>query len=299
MKAARCSPISDNVVLCVSTFCTVSLNLPLNVSTSRNPSIFQPIWLRALCIVAGVLLLGDALVLMMYGMFNVGIIVPAATGAALLGMVLWRKRISLLLARRPALRWYWRLGWLLLALWLISLLVFWLRIAQQMHAERAPQPVDAIIVLGSATRDGQPSQTLAQRLDVAAALAKNQPHALITTSGGVDFGETESEGRIMARYLEQRHGIAPERLIMEEKSTSTALNLSLSMALLQARNLSAASPIAIVTSDFHTPRAQWIADKVGLQNARTVGAPTPLSIRFNAWLREYFAVASSWLLREF
>ena len=86
---------------------------------------------------------------------------------------------------------------------------------------------------------------------------------------------------------------------MEERSTSTALNLSLSMELLAAHKLSADNSIAIVTSDFHTPRAQWIADKVGLKNAHTVGAPTPLSIRFNAWLREYFAVASSWVLREF
>ena len=273
--------------------------VPLIRSTNHSPSILQPLWLRVLCGVIGVLLLGDAVVLMGYGMFNVGILVPAVIGAVLLAMLIWRQRISQTLARHSTLRTIWRWGWILFALWLISLLVFWLRIAQQMHSEKTQQPVDAIIVLGSATRDGQPSQTLAHRLDVAAALAKSQPNALIATSGGIDFGETESEGRIMARYLEQRHGITPARLIMEERSTSTALNLSLSMDLLAARDLSADSSIAIVTSDFHTPRAQWIADKVGLKNAHTVGAPTPLSIRFNAWLREYFAVASSWVLREF
>ena len=273
--------------------------VPLTRSTNHSPSILQPLWLRVLCGVIGVLLLGDAVVLMGYGMFNVGILVPAVIGAALLAMLIWRQPLSQALARHSTLRKIWRWGWILFALWLISLLVFWLRIAQQMHADKSQQPVDAIIVLGSATRDGQPSQTLAHRLDVAAALAKVQPNALIATSGGVDFGETESEGRIMARYLEQRHGIAPARLIMEERSTSTALNLSLSMELLAAHDLSADAHIAIVTSDFHTPRAQWIADKVGLQNAHTVGAPTPLSIRFNAWLREYFAVASSWVLREF
>lgn len=273
--------------------------VPLTRSTNHSPSILQPLWLRVLCGVIGALLLGDAVVLMGYGMFNVGILVPAVIGAVLLAMLIWRKRLSEMLARHSTLRKIWRWGWILFALWLISLLVFWLRIAEQMHAEKTQQPVDAIIVLGSATRDGQPSQTLAHRLDVAAALAKVQPNALIATSGGVDFGETESEGRIMARYLEQRHGIAPARLIMEERSTSTALNLSLSMELLAAHDLSADAHIAIVTSDFHTPRAQWIADKVGLQNAHTVGAPTPLSIRFNAWLREYFAVASSWVLREF
>ncbi|QNP50362.1 YdcF family protein [Diaphorobacter aerolatus] len=236
---------------------------------------------------------------MMYGMFNVGIIVPAVTGTALLCMVIWRGRISLALERHALLRRLWRLGWMVFALWLISLLAFWLRIAQQTHDDKPAAAVDAIIVLGSATRDGQPSQTLAQRLDVAARLARAQPAALVVTSGGVDFGEVESEGRIMSRYLEQKHGIAPQRLIMEEKSTSTALNLSLSLALLAERGVSSNSSIAIVTSDFHTLRALGIAQKAGLTNAHTVGAPTPLSIRFNAWLREYFAVASSWLLREF
>ncbi|MBF5007455.1 YdcF family protein [Diaphorobacter caeni] len=236
---------------------------------------------------------------MLYGMFNVGILVPAVVGTVLLAMLVWRGPISRLLAARPRLRRLWRLGWWLFGIWVVSLLVFWLRIAQQMHGDGEPQPVDAIIVLGSATRDGQPSQTLALRLDTAATVAAQQPKALIATSGGVDFGESESEGRIMARYLQQRHGIATERLVMEEQSTSTALNLSLSMGLLAARNLPADASIAIVTSDFHTPRAQWIARKVGIRNAHTVAAPTPLSIRFNAWLREYFAVASSWLLREF
>jgi hypothetical protein len=30
-----------------------------------------------------------------------------------------------------------------------------------------------------------------------------------------------------------------------------------------------------------------------------VGAATPLYVRYNAWLREYFAVLSGFLLREY
>ena len=30
-----------------------------------------------------------------------------------------------------------------------------------------------------------------------------------------------------------------------------------------------------------------------------VSAPTPLLIRYNAWLREYFAFISGWLLDEY
>jgi len=41
-------------------------------------------------------------------------------------------------------------------------------------------------------------------------------------SGGVDFGETASEGRIMGDYL-RAQGMAPERILQEERSTSTEL----------------------------------------------------------------------------
>ncbi len=184
-------------------------------------------------------------------------------------------------------------------MWLVSLLVFWAHLLSASSGLPPDQPVQAIVVLGSATRDGQPSLTLAQRLDRAAELAARQPKALVLTSGGVDFGESESEGAIMARYLQQRHGLPPERLLMEERSTSTALNLAWSLPLLQARGVEPQAAIAIVTSDFHTLRAGWIAERSGYGQAFTVGAPTPVTIRANAWLREYFAVISGWVLGEF
>ena len=57
-------------------------------------------------------------------------------------------------------------------------------------------------------------------------------------------------------------------------------------------------PVVVVTSDFHTLRAQAIARRQGWQQVQAVGAPTPLYLRYNAWLREYFALASSRLLGE-
>ena len=59
------------------------------------------------------------------------------------------------------------------------------------------------------------------------------------------------------------------------------------------------SKIAIVTSDFHTLRAGAIAKKQGYRNFITVGAGTPITTRYNAWLREYFAYLSGWVLGEY
>ncbi len=138
---------------------------------------------------------------------------------------------------------------------------------------------------------------LRARLDKAHALAAAHPQAWVVVSGGVDFGETLSEGEVMGNYLRQQ-GLDPARILQEERSTSTELNLQYSLPLLQAQGLGLDSAVAVVTSDFHTLRAQRIAQKIGYTRALAVAAPTPLYIRYNAWLREYFAMASSWLLRE-
>ena len=85
--------------------------------------------------------------------------------------------------------------------------------------------VKAIIVLGSGVENGQPSAILAKRLDTAAPVALSQPHAKVVLTGGLDFSEKESEALVMSRYLEQHFHIAKERMILEDKSTSTELNL--------------------------------------------------------------------------
>lgn len=200
--------------------------------------------LQWLGLITGVVLLGDALVLMARGMFNLGVTLPAALGLLFIGSSWQRAAIARRLHANAWLRRIWWLGWTALALWLVSLLVFWAHLLSAASGPAPDQPLKAIVVLGSATRDGQPSLTLAQRLDRAAVLAASQPQALVLTSGGVDFGETESEGAIMARYLQQRHGLAARRLLKEERSTSTALNLAWSLPLLRERGVDPSRPLS-------------------------------------------------------
>ena len=257
-------------------------------------------WARTACLLVGSVLLADALVLMAMGFFMVGVTVPAALGLVLcfLGMRWHRVRDGFYRMRWGAAAW--RTGWLFLAAWVCSVAVFWAVLAQQVDALGQADPAaapQAIVVLGSGTPKGQPSPALRARLDTAHALAAAHPHAWVVVSGVVDFGETLSEGEVIGNYLRQQ-GLDPARILQEERSTSTELNLQYSLPLLQAQGLGLDSAVAVVTSDFHTLRAQRIARKMGYTRARAVAAPTPLYIRYNAWLREYFAMASSWLLRE-
>lgn len=253
-------------------------------------------WLLALI---GSVLLLDALVLMLLGHFNVGVVVPAALGLVFCTLAWQWARVQHWRAAKPLHARIWALGWSLFALWLLSLLLFWSRLFSLGLQPAEVPAVQAIVVLGSGTLDGQPRPVLAQRLDTAAELAQLQPQALIAVCGGVDWGEKESEAEVMARYLTQRHGIAPERLVLEKLSTSTELNLQLSRPLLAERGVAADAPMAMVSSDFHLMRAMGIAQRQQLSTIYPVAAPTPMATRFNAWLREYFAMASSWLLREF
>lgn len=256
--------------------------------------------LRLACLLAGAVLLADGLVLMSMGLFSMGVTVPGALGLALCMLTWGWHPLQARLGRAGWTRRAWRAGWLLFLAWVASVGLFWNALAGQVQAFNAAAgdvPLKAIIVLGSGTPNGQPSPALRARLDKARELAAAHPAAWVVVSGGVDFGETASEGRIMGDYL-RAQGLAAERILQEERSTSTELNLRYSLPLLQAKGLGLTSPMAVVTSDFHTVRAQRIARRIGYTQSVVAAAPTPLYLRYNAWLREYFATASSWILGE-
>lgn len=154
------------------------------------------------------------------------------------------------------------------------------------------------MVLGSGTPRCQVSPTLAERLKVARQWAQRLPQAPVVVSGGKDLWLDCTESAVMQTWLVQ-HGVDATRIVQELRSTSTAENLQFSQALLAARGMDAAQPVLIVTSDFHQLRARWIARRAGFTQVRSAGGPTPLYLRGNAYLREYFAFISGWLLGEY
>jgi uncharacterized SAM-binding protein YcdF (DUF218 family) len=256
------------------------------------------IWPQVPCLVVGLLLMADAFYLMAVGVFSFGVILPLALGIAL-SLLGWRwASIQRWLAADARRRAAWRWMWVAVLVWVSTVALFWTvlaRIASGVSAGPAPA---TILVLGSGTPNGKASPVLAARLDLALQQARRYPQALVVVSGGVDSSETLSEARLMGDYLRAR-GLVAARIVQEEKSTSTAENLLLTKALLEQRGVSADAPVRLVTSDFHTLRARWIAERAGYAQVSLAGAATPLYVRYNAWLREYFAVLSGWALREF
>lgn len=263
---------------------------------------FKPILMttyRLLLLLLGSILFLDGLILILNGKIHIGIVIPLLIGLALLLYAIFFQSLHQQLQQKPILKKLWHVGCITFAVWLMSFLVFAWILQQQIKQHPDVHRVEAIIVLGSGIKNGQPSAALAKRLDTAASFYQQYPNAIIVLSGGVDFGERDSEAKIMARYLENQYGISPFNMLLEDKSTSTQLNLKNSKVLLQQHSRELHQPIAIVTSDFHTVRAAAIAKKEGYSNIVMISAPTPLSIRYNAWLREYFAFILGKVLNEY
>lgn len=192
-----------------------------------------------------------------------------------------------------------RFIWIGFFAWLLSLVLFFGYIQFNKEFNTQNQTPKAIIVLGGGVENAQPTPSLANRLDAAIVYAHAKPSTLIIVSGGLVFGEDYTEAEIMKNYIVQHYPILKNPIKTENRSTSTELNLAYSEKVLSTQGISKSEPIAIVSSDFHLPRAKAIAAQQGYGNIITVSSETPLYIRYHSWLREYFAYLSGWLLNEY
>lgn len=257
--------------------------------------------LRCFCFIIGIFLLLNGIYLIALQKIHLGTILPVILGSLFILTSCFYKKIALWKQHSTRFASCWRWAWRGFWIWLITLFMFFgylhIQILSSQH-----QPIDklsAIIVLGSQVNHGQPSPPLASRLDTAAPIAQAFPTAKIVVTGGLGYKQTETEADVMARYLQKIHHIKQQQIILEDKSTSTELNLKNSIPLLAAYHITPQHPIAIVTNDFHSLRAKKIAEKLGYQHIISISAPTPLQTRYNSWLREYFAFLSGWILGEY
>jgi len=151
---------------------------------------------------------------------------------------------------------------------------------------------DVVIVLGAGIRGEEVGAHLARRLDTAADYLSRNPDAVVIVCGGLGAGELITEAEAMARYL-IRYGISPERIIKEDRSTSTYENLTFAREILNEYFPNGFRAV-LVTNDFHIYRAVSLARRAGLYVNR-LGASTPLSALPANYLREMTAILNMWL----
>ena len=152
-----------------------------------------------------------------------------------------------------------------------------------------------LIVLGAAVYRDQPSLTLVRRLEGALAYLNEHPDTVAIVSGGMGKGETVTEAQAMYDWLTQ-HGVAPERVIMETKATSTLENLQYAFDIIHSRGDDPKGNVAIVSSAYHLYRAKLMAKNLGVSDAAGVAAPWGyFFVMINYFIREAFGVTHLWV----
>lgn len=157
-----------------------------------------------------------------------------------------------------------------------------------------PEPgLDYIVVLGAQVKGNRPSLALSHRIWEAAEYLKENPGTKAILSGGKGTGEDISEAQCMRQELEKL-GISEERLIEENKSTSTQENIVFSHALLEADSRKKAEQkeirIGIVTNNFHIYRGTAIAKKKMSCQIQGIPAKSNKFLQMNYLMREFFGV---------
>lgn len=152
---------------------------------------------------------------------------------------------------------------------------------------------DYVIILGASLRNGKMSKNTVSRLEKAMEYIKGDPEVKIIVTGGTPPGEAISEAAVMEGFLLEQ-GISGDRIIKEDRSTSTYKNFKYSKRILEQTDRAEPISLMIITNEFHQYRARLIARHLGF-TAYGQPAATPLHLAPNCYMREYFAVVKTWL----
>ncbi len=153
------------------------------------------------------------------------------------------------------------------------------------YRDQGRPDLDYIIVLGAQMKPGGPSAVLKFRLDAAYDYLTANEDTLCVVSGGQGANEPCTEAEGMYLYLVDR-GIAPERIIMEDKSTDTSENIAFSAALIGGTD----KDVGIVTNNFHVFRGVMLARHAGFEDACGISARSNVYFQPNNLVREFFGV---------
>lgn len=142
-----------------------------------------------------------------------------------------------------------------------------------------------VILLGAGVNGTTPTRPLVCRLDKATEYMKDNPNTVLIASGGQGMLESISEAECIRRELVKR-GIDENRIILEDKSTSTEENLRYSLEIIKDPN----ADVGLITNSFHEYRAGLIAESEGYTNVTPVPAVTLFPVGIHYIVREFFGV---------
>lgn len=117
--------------------------------------------------------------------------------------------------------------------------------------EEPPEKAEYLFLLGAAVKEDRPSRALQERIDASYRYLTENPETKVICTGGKDENDAVSEGACAASVLQSK-GIAPERIFIEDQSTTTNENFEKALALIETEPKS----IVICSNSYHLRRAK-------------------------------------------
>ena len=148
---------------------------------------------------------------------------------------------------------------------------------------------DVLLILGTRVRGTEPEETLQMRIDAAAEYLKKNPEVIAIACGGIVHDDQyKSEAQAISESLVAQ-GIKQERIILEDKSTTTQENFRNAIEIMN--NMSDEKlRVSILSSEHHLLRASLLAKKCGLE-VTTIPAPSPKNLLLKNYAREFICFA--------
>jgi uncharacterized SAM-binding protein YcdF (DUF218 family) len=147
---------------------------------------------------------------------------------------------------------------------------------------------DAIVVLGAAEYDGQPSPVFAGRLEHAQLLYEQHRAPIVIVLGGGQPGDITTEAEAGRDYLVQR-GLPPDGVVAEPVGHTTLESLRAAAAYMREHGLRSAF---LVSDPWHNLRVRRMASDLGIEgfvSATWHSAARSEETRFEGYFRETFA----------
>lgn len=155
--------------------------------------------------------------------------------------------------------------------------------------------VQYVMILGAGLEGDQVSKTLKSRLDGAIEYIKKvEDYDFIVLSGGQGHDELISEAEAMKRYL-LNNGIPNEKIVLEDKSTSTFENFKYSKAVIEEKMKKSIDEVSVkvFTNNFHCMRSYFLGKRLGYGDLTMNGTKTPYYLAPYYYFREIFAIGKS------
>lgn len=143
---------------------------------------------------------------------------------------------------------------------------------------------DYLLVLGYRLENDKAAPALKMRCAKAAEYLTEHKNTSVIVCGGITGkNQTKSEAQVMKELL-MSNGIEEERILLEDKSKTTAENFYNAKKIIgNTEN----AKIALLSSERHLLRANVLAKKCGI-NAETVAAPSPKGAKLSGYVKEFF-----------